>query len=464
MNLAELKIYGFESIVDLLAAGIFSGEPVCLVGEKGTAKTFLCNQLANALDVNFIAYNASTINFEDVVGYPIPHKNADGTWDKMDFIPTKTSIWERQFVLIDELNRARIDRQNDLLQLIRNRAVQGMSVDSLVWVWAAVNPLSYEGTSAMDEAMADRFSWVIRIPSFVQIDQENRLKIINNITGDDMPGLEFWDSALKTTFENPEMDFKTFFQRVTDAYKEIKVEYNEQISEYVDQIIIQLSKNKEQQIFIDGRRAGMIKRNILSLAAVQKTKTGELNIEGAAATALFSSFPNELIGEPIKEIHLQAAHSIAKEYLSTLQARDLIKVMGITDDIKRVAAVFKYNLTPMDASNIIISYFNGLDKSWEKVAFSLALMPKILGKHEDKLTSDTLAQLATEVAKVVRAGRTNNSCRTYAQARSAIVEQEKKPFYQYVEMLPSFSGYRNTTTAPKAAQFLAKHMKVFKRI
>ena len=158
MNLAELNIYGFESISDLLAAALFSGEPACMVGEKGTAKTFLSSQLAGALDVSFIAYNASTINFEDIVGYPIPNKGEDGTWEKMDFIPTKTSIWGRQFILIDELNRARIDRQNDLLQLIRNSAVQGMPVDSLTWVWAAVNPLSYEGTSAMDEAMADRFS------------------------------------------------------------------------------------------------------------------------------------------------------------------------------------------------------------------------------------------------------------------------------------------------------------------
>jgi ABC-type uncharacterized transport system YnjBCD ATPase subunit len=50
-------------------------EPLLLIGPHGTGKSLLLTRIAEALDLAFRHYNSSLLNFDDLVGFPLPNKN-----------------------------------------------------------------------------------------------------------------------------------------------------------------------------------------------------------------------------------------------------------------------------------------------------------------------------------------------------------------------------------------------------
>jgi hypothetical protein len=96
----------------------------------------LLERLAQALGLAYRFYNASLINYHDLVGIPLP----DETQSSLRYITTPTAIWDAEVVFVDELNRTRPDLQNKLFPIIHERRVQGVELEKLLYRWAAMNP------------------------------------------------------------------------------------------------------------------------------------------------------------------------------------------------------------------------------------------------------------------------------------------------------------------------------------
>ena len=109
------------------SATLTTREPLLLIGRHGTAKSFLLERLAQALGLVYRFYNASLINYDDLVGIPLP----DETQTSLRYITTPTAIWDAEVVFVDELTRTRPDLQNKLFPIIHERCVQGMDLDKL---------------------------------------------------------------------------------------------------------------------------------------------------------------------------------------------------------------------------------------------------------------------------------------------------------------------------------------------
>ena len=155
MIFPRLGIYGWKEADENLAlSSLLTGDPVLLVGSHGTAKTGLFMKIAEALGLRAISYDASKALFEDVLGYPNPKELLEG---RVRYIGSQVTIWDKEFVLIDELNRAQAEMQNKWLEIIRSRRVMGAET-AVKWVWAAMNPKSYSATNALDEALVGRFA------------------------------------------------------------------------------------------------------------------------------------------------------------------------------------------------------------------------------------------------------------------------------------------------------------------
>jgi len=67
-SLRTLGIYGFDDLEPVIWAALTSGDPLLLIGNAGTGKTYLLNSLAEALALEHRHYNASLISFDDLVG------------------------------------------------------------------------------------------------------------------------------------------------------------------------------------------------------------------------------------------------------------------------------------------------------------------------------------------------------------------------------------------------------------
>ena len=126
--LAQLGIVGIEEIEPIVLAALISGEPMLLIGKHGSGKSYLLARVCEAMDLTWRHYNASLLNFDDLVGYPLPDEQ--GT---LRYVQTPSSVWEAQAVFIDEISRCRPDLQNKLFPIIHERRVQGIELTKLVY-------------------------------------------------------------------------------------------------------------------------------------------------------------------------------------------------------------------------------------------------------------------------------------------------------------------------------------------
>lgn len=125
--LEPLGLFGWSYLEPIILASLASEYPMLLIGKHGSAKSFILERLAESLNIEYRNYNASLINYDDLVGIPIPINNNTS----LSYISNPSSIWEAQVVFIDEINRTKPELQNKLFPIIYDKRVQGIKLDKL---------------------------------------------------------------------------------------------------------------------------------------------------------------------------------------------------------------------------------------------------------------------------------------------------------------------------------------------
>lgn len=180
--ISELGVYGFDDLEPFILASLVSEDPILLIGKAGTGKTFLLNSISEALKLEHRHYNASLISFDDLIGFPYPSEDKRS----ITFLPTPATIWEAESVLVDELSRCKPETQNKFFSIIHERKIQGLELKSLRFRWAAMNPFLtdadpdeyYEGTQALDQALADRFAFIFEVPDWLALTATEQKSVI----------------------------------------------------------------------------------------------------------------------------------------------------------------------------------------------------------------------------------------------------------------------------------------------
>src|SRR5687767_4211352 len=67
-----LGLAGWGELEPILLASLAACEPLLFVGRHGTGKTQAAERVAAALELEFRHYNASLIDYDDLVGIPLP--------------------------------------------------------------------------------------------------------------------------------------------------------------------------------------------------------------------------------------------------------------------------------------------------------------------------------------------------------------------------------------------------------
>jgi len=129
---------------------------VMLIGLHGTGKTETVRQLAADMGYKIKAYSCATLDpFTDLVGVPVPQEENGRMVLKMI---RPVDIDEAEIVFFDELNRARPEVQDAVLEIINNRTINGEPLPNLKCCWAAINPPNGDyNVDELDPALMDRF-------------------------------------------------------------------------------------------------------------------------------------------------------------------------------------------------------------------------------------------------------------------------------------------------------------------
>jgi MoxR-like ATPase len=309
MFLEKMGIYGLKDIEDYILCALITGDPILLVGEIGSAKTFLSRKIAEALGLKFHSYDASKALFEDVIGFPNPDDFKKG---EISYINTPISIWDKEFILIDEISRAEPMMQNKWLEIIRERKIMGAKLEKLKYIFGAMNPPEYLGTNYLDKAFAGRFSLIIKVPSIGSMEDKEIIKIMKGDCEEDAPLLN--KKEKKKEFK----EFKEFIEKCRKDYKDVEKKFGKKIIDYIKLFINECENSK---ISIDGRRAKMIYRNIISLITVKINKGTfkEKDLYSIFYDTILRSLPFKITGE---KYSVEIVHLIHLKVLEKLRGKN----------------------------------------------------------------------------------------------------------------------------------------------
>jgi MoxR-like ATPase len=380
--LRTLGVFGYDAVEDVILASLVTGDPLLLIGKAGTGKTFLLNSLSEALGLEHRHYNASLIAFDDLVGFPYPMEN--GT--EIRYIETPATIWQAESVLIDELSRCRAEHQNRLFSLVHERCIQGLKLPKLRYRWAAMNPCEpetsddfYEGSIALDQALADRFAFIIEVPDWAGLDDADRL-LVADARGVDVPSVD--SAGLIDAIE----EGRERFAAASDALHMVALEYASVVATQLLQPGVRLSP----------RRVRLLSRNLVALTLV----TGGQPDRDVFRICLTASLPQLAWGVRVADPMIRGAHGVAWDLLTEgAPNRWLNQVMVESDLAKRCQLLLKAKQSQDTLSLAIRQSLVQLPPA-EAAVLALALLPAV---REDtaKFGEESLAAVVEVAAPIL---------------------------------------------------------------
>ena len=327
--IARLGLVGLASLESVVLASLATRSPLLLIGTHGSGKSLLLERLAVALGLSWRHYNAALVNFDDLVGYPLPDERG-----QLRFVQTPASVWGAQCVFIDEISRARLDVQNRLFPIIHEKRVQGIALESLEHRWAAMNPPGgeeadaddspvYAGSQPLDLALADRFALHVRVPdwrAFGQAEQEAVIRAAQVQPEEEARAQAgaHWAAALQATRERLPM---------------VQVQWGASVARYVRLLAGLLA---EGGALLSARRAGMVAGNVLAIHAARLSLDATARIEDSACIAALHSMPFAAAGGTLQDAKLLACHREAWRQAGAKAEDPMTRILAERDPVARV--------------------------------------------------------------------------------------------------------------------------------
>jgi len=391
--LRALGIAGWLHLEPAILAALATEAPLLLIGPHGSAKTLILSRIAEALRLAHRHYNASLLNFDDLIGFPVPEQG------KLVYLQTPATIWEAESVLFDEVSRCRPELQNKLFPIVDETVVQGVRLDKLRHRWGAMNPpprldgddaaAEYAGAEPLDVALADRFGFIVSVPALEDLARADQLAILAGIA--------------------PSADIATQLQATIAAIQRgiagASPALRESAAEYVQAAATKLAAANHP---ISTRRAVQLTRNIVAVAAALLLLNAEspdgASAEDAFYTALRYSLPDAAWGNPVPQATLLTIHRVAWQ-LARIDRRDEMKTILLeTDPVRRIARTLRSSLDAGEAGRVIVDAFSSLPRV-VRIATAAVLAPIVAGRKG--LPVATVEPIASEFAQLaVRADET----------------------------------------------------------
>ena len=397
--LRRLRMFGLDHLDAVVLAALADGRPLLLIGSHGTAKSEMLNRFACELELEHRHYNASLLSFDDLLGYPVLNPETR----RLEFIETEASVWGAESIFLDEISRCRPETANKLFALVHERRVQGIELQKLRYRWAAMNPpvteddlgseeMGYSGSFPLDPALADRFAWVVPIPSIAELSIKNRRTLVakGGSYGYRSPNLP---RLVEET--------RAAFGRIPDEEREWAVEWSAALSEAMRDATFRFS----------GRRHIFLRDSALWVYAASQVLNRPVELDVAAQEALIYGIPQRAQGISVDRSVIRAIHRKASEIAGTPCNSPLRKTLAAADPVRRIFLAMELEDKDADSvrrSEIVLDAFASLPQE-ERTMLSILLArhPRISSLGTTAV--ETVSSPFAEVMGFAAAGRRNVS-------------------------------------------------------
>ncbi|MBK5239661.1 ATP-binding protein [Clostridium sp.] len=228
----------FKDTLQSVELVIETNEVPLIVGESGIGKTALAKELAEKKGWSLVIIDGNLLKEGEIGGLPTVEdysfKNVTGqvTTKKSTVYAIHTKLQEidslihegkEVLLFIDEINRCEHTVQQELMNLILNRNINGYKLDNKVKIAAAMNPSSKYGEDVdyqvvdMDAAQENRFVWL-----YMESDSKSWLTWAtqNNLEGKVVEFISTFPEYLHSTEKEEQLKATPrSFERVSKSYK-----------------------------------------------------------------------------------------------------------------------------------------------------------------------------------------------------------------------------------------------------
>jgi MoxR-like ATPase len=450
-----LGLLGWETLEPVLLAALTTRDPLLLIGKHGTGKSFLLERLAKALGLVYRFYNASLINYDDLVGIPVP----DETRSSLRYITTPTAIWDAEVVFVDELNRTRPDLQNKLFPIIHERRVQGVDLEKLRYRWAAMNPATngqhdeeeaYPGTEPLDPALADRFGFLIEVPDWSQLSEAERTEVLLD--------------QFRGPHEFP-VQVAALVEKSVAIFQELCARPPVQLCGYFLALESQLRAAGTR---FSSRRMTTLFRTSLGIHASRialSTASGEKSLQLEWQESLFLALTHGhpgLASGPVDRVALLALHRQAWNIAGLSEDDPWKALLKIADPVERAAVASKtgFPLSEADLSSLILEAVASRPTGAQKAAIALVLYLAL--RSSSRIAATAAETLAGQLSRVMCPfttthnvyGKELQSCRQWALVCSGLKDTPRDKYAR--NLLNAFlpDGYADITPQELHAEFI----------
>jgi MoxR-like ATPase len=364
----SLGVRGWNHLDAIILASLAIEEPVLLIGTHGTAKTYLVEQIATSLDMSFRHYNASLINYDDLVGIPIPESDAQ----QLRFITTPGAIWDAEFVFFDEISRCRPDLQNKLFPIIHEKRVVGMNLSKLHFRWAAMNPPSpdnpdidvsaseyYLGSEPLDPALTDRFAFIVSVPNWHDLSRDDRRALLNpQPTGE-------------------AIDFYSLIESCRATLNTLDADIVMWLGDYVVCVMDLLERAGLAQ---SPRRARTFIRIIQAIHAARLVLEGEeADLDTSVEMGILYGLPNTATEVPPSVTQLRGIHKQAWDISHRLDDDRWRMILEEPDVIQRILLGRDLDLPQEELARLVTQAFTSVESDARKMGLATVIY---LAMHE----------------------------------------------------------------------------------
>lgn len=174
----------FNQTIKSVELVLATGEVPLIVGESGIGKTALAKQIAKENKWSLVVIDGNLLKEGEIGGLPTIESYVTGKTErkttvyavhnKLREIDEEIAKGNSVLLFIDEINRCEHTVQQELMNLILNREINGYKLNEDIKILAAMNPSGKYGSNFdyqvvdMDAAQENRFVWLFMEPDPVQ--------------------------------------------------------------------------------------------------------------------------------------------------------------------------------------------------------------------------------------------------------------------------------------------------------
>ena len=317
-----------------------TGEVPLIVGESGIGKTALAKELAKKNQWCLIVIDGNLLKEGEIGGLPtidsyegMDHRGKGVTkkttvyavHNKLRSIDEEIAKGHPVLLFIDELNRCEHAVQQELMNLILNREINGYELHEDVKILAAMNPSSKYGSDFdyqvvdMDSAQENRFVWLYMEPDYNQ----------------------WLDWAMDAGIEQKVIDFISTFPEYLHKINEEDIRATPRSYERISKVYKIYKDQKDRiprSVFLS-----VIRGNVGKLIAEEFL--GFIETDYRPLLSYEDVFTGEFLSESVIEVIQQESHTrlylSAKNILKTLEWKIKSQREGTVYDVERLIEFLK---------------------------------------------------------------------------------------------------------------------------